>query len=139
MNKNQIPSELWESQRTQWANEEFAIQSIPQKMFSAVWSIESEVNNGGFAQYFPNSSSETAAFVAEALDTIGAPKASNICRRAIAAAFPRGLPGDSETISTMATEFPEEVLETLESLDQGFFEYPHDLTELLFKYASQHP
>src|SRR5207244_12671714 len=36
-------------------------------------------------------------------------------------------------------DFPDEVLEKLEPLDQEFFSYPHDLTDLLFAYASEHP
>jgi len=56
---------------------------------------ESEVNNGGFSQYFLNSSGETAGFVVEALETIGAPNTADICRRAIAIAFPDELPSDS--------------------------------------------
>jgi hypothetical protein len=60
------------------------------KVFSSIWAVESEVNNGGFSQYFLNSSSETAGFVVEALETIDAPRTADICRRAIAAAFPDG-------------------------------------------------
>jgi hypothetical protein len=52
----------------------FAQQSLPQKVFSAIWEVESEVNNGGFAQYFSNDSAESASFVVEALEKIGAPK-----------------------------------------------------------------
>jgi hypothetical protein len=36
-------------------------------------------------------------------------------------------------------DFPDEVLEKLEPLDQEFFSYPHDLTGLLFAYVSEHP
>lgn len=38
-----------------------------------------------------------------------------------------------------ASEFPDEVVEKLEALDQEFFSYPHDLTDLLIAYVSQHP
>jgi hypothetical protein len=33
----------------------------------------------------------------------------------------------------------DDVLEKLEPLDQEFFSYPHNLTELLFAYVSEHP
>ena len=82
MTKNEILIGLSESERTKVGKEDFALQSLPQKVFSTVWAVESEVNNGGFSQYFLNSSAETAPFVAEALDTIGAPKIAQICRRA---------------------------------------------------------
>jgi len=79
MTKNQILIHLSESENTKFGKEEFARQSFPQKVFSAIWAVESEVNNGGFSQYFVNSSKETAAFVVEALRTIGAPDTAAIC------------------------------------------------------------
>jgi hypothetical protein len=139
MTKNGILISLSESPKTKFGKEDFASQSIPQKVFSAIWAVESEVNNGGFSQYFLNSSSETAAFVEEALDTIGAPKTADICRRAIACAFPDGLPATKEGISSAAADFSDGVLEELEPLDQEFFAYPHDLTGLLFAYVSKYP
>jgi hypothetical protein len=88
MNKNGILISLSESEKTSFGKKDFALQSRPQKVFSAIWALESEVNNGGFSQYFLNDSRESASFIVEALETIGAPKTADICRRAIAAAFP---------------------------------------------------
>ena len=137
--KNHILIGLSESDKTQFGKEDFAHQSTPQKVFSSIWAVESEVNNGGFSQYFLNSSCETASFVSEALETIGAPKTANICRRAIAAAFPSGLPEDPDYISSAAADFSDEIMDALEPLDNEFFEYPHNLTDLLFAYVSKHP
>jgi hypothetical protein len=139
MNKNEILIRLSESENTKFGKEEFENQSLPQRVFSSVWAVESEVNNGGFSQYFLNPSAGTAAFVAEALDAIGAPRTAEICRRAVASAFPDGLPPTVDAISSIAANFPEETLEKLEALDTEFFGYPHDLTELLFAYVSVHP
>jgi hypothetical protein len=139
MNKNEILIALSESDKTKFGKEEFCIQSVPQKVFSSIWALESEVNNGGFAQYFLNLSSETAGFVAEALETIGASSTSEICRQAIAAAFPDGLPLDIETISSEASNFSSETAEKLDALDNEFFQYPNDLTHLLFTYVAKHP
>jgi hypothetical protein len=139
MDKNHILINLCESDKTKCWKEDFSIQSIPQKVFSAIWAVEAEVNNGGFSQYFVNSSCETASFVVEALNTIGAPKTANICKRAIASAFPAGLPPTPEDISSSAANFSDEILEKLETLDGEFFAYPHNLTDLLFAYVSKHP
>jgi len=139
MNKNGILISLAESDKTSFGKEDFARQSTPQKVFSAIWAVESEVNNGGFSQYFFNDSRESALFVVEALETIGAPKTAAICRRAIAAAFPSGLPQESQAIRSAAADFSDEILQSLEPLDQEFFSYPHSLTDLLFAYVSQHP
>ena len=70
--KNHILILLSSSEQTSFDKEDFASQSLPQKVFSAIWEVESEVNNGGFAQYFLNSSAESASFVVEALETVGA-------------------------------------------------------------------
>jgi hypothetical protein len=119
--------------------EGFAQQSLPQKVFSAIWEVESEVNNGGFSQYFSNDSAESASFVVQALESIGAPRTANICNRAIVAAFPAGLPTTVEAIRSVVNDFSEEILAELEPLDQEFFSYPHNLTDLLFTYVSAHP
>jgi len=139
MNKNGILISLAESDKTSLGKEDFARQSAPQKVFSAIWAVESEVNNGGFSQYFFNDSRESAPFVVEALETVGAPKTAVICKCAIAAAFPSGLPQESQAIRSAAADFSDEILESLEPLDQEFFAYPHNLTDLLFAYVSQHP
>jgi Domain of unknown function (DUF4375) len=137
--KNHILIGLSESPQTKFGKEDFASQSVPQKVFSALWEVESEVNNSGFSQYFLNRSAESAHFVVDALKVIGAPKTADICRRAIGAAFPDGLPESMEAIRSAAADFSDEVLEKLEPLDQEFFSYPHNLTDLLFAYVSQHP
>lgn len=139
MDKNQALILLSASDRTAFGKQEFAEQSIPQKVFSAIWAVESEVNNGGFSQYFQNASSETASFVAEALNLIEAPKTAEICRRAIMVAFPEGLPSSPEAVSAAAANFAPEVEDALSNLDQEFFAYPHNLTELLYAYVSEHP
>ena len=139
VNKNRILIDLSESKQTGFGKEEFAGQSRPQKVFSAIWAVESEVNNGGFTQYFLNSSAESVSFVVDALETIGAPETASICRRAIATAFPTGLPTTVEAVRSIAAEFSDEILEKLEPLDQEVFGYPNELTDLLFAYVSQHP
>src|SRR5215469_17315710 len=115
--KNHILISLFESDKTQFGKQDFAQQSTSQKVFSSIWAVESEVNNGGFSQYFLNDSCETAPFVADALDTIGAPRTADICRRAIATAFPMGLPTNRDVIAAAASEFSDEVIENLATLD----------------------
>ena len=139
MNKNEILISLSESESSRFGKEEFARQSFPQKVFSAIWAVESEVNNGGFSQYFSNDSAESISFVVQALETIGAPETANICNRALLAAFPRGLPISIETLHSTASDFSEKVLAELEPLDHEFSGYPHNLTELLFAYVAAHP
>jgi hypothetical protein len=139
VDKNCILIELSESEMADFGKKPFATQSLPQKVFSALWAVESEVNNGGFSQYFLNDSCETAPFVVEALDIIGALQTADICRRAIACAFPAGLPSTPDAIAAAASDFSEESMEELNALDDEFMSYPHNLTDLLFAYVSKHP
>jgi len=138
MNKNRALINLSASYRTQFGKEDFRLQSFPQKVFSAIWTAESEINNGGFAQYFRNTSAETVRFVVEAFEAIGAPRTSDICRRAISLAFPNGLPSSSDCISFITAEFTNEMLDKLDALDTEFYQYPHNLTDLLFTFVSNH-
>lgn len=78
MKKNHILITLSESDKTAFGKQDFARQSLPQKVFSAIWALESEVNDGGFSQYFLNSTGESTPFALEALRTIGAPKTAAI-------------------------------------------------------------
>jgi hypothetical protein len=112
---------------------------LPQKVFTAIWEVQGEVCNGGFSQYFINSSAESASFVVEAHLTIGARNTANVCSHAIIAAFPDGLPLAVEDIQSVAEHFPKEVLAKLDALDQEFYSYPDDMTDLLFSYVSAHP
>ena len=139
MNKNEILIMLSESGSTAFGKQDFEEQSIPQKVFSSVWALESEVNNGGFSQYFQNCSNETAGFVVEALHFIDAHQTAEICKRALSIAFPMGLPSTPEAIRTAAENFAPDVDDALHSLDQDFYVYPNDLTELLYAYVSTHP
>jgi len=137
--KNDVLIDLSESDKTDFGKKDFASQSRPQKVFSAIWALESEVNNGGFAQYFANDSGETAGFVSEALEIIGAPKTADICRRAINVAFPSGRPTTAQAISSAASGFAGDILDRLQTLDDEFYKYPHDLTALLFAFVRNHP
>lgn len=139
MDKNLVLIALSESDRTAFGKQEFAQQSVPQKVFSSIWAVESEVNNGGFSQYFQNTSCETAGFVVEALELIDAPRTAEICRRAVAAAFPGGLPSDLDAIRAASGDFSPDIEDVLSELDGEFYKYPHDLTELLFAYVASHP
>lgn len=139
LDKNQILIALSESKKTAFGRQDFVTQPLPQKVFSSLWALESEVYNGGFSQYFQNSSCETAGFIVTALETVGAPQTADICRRAIVSAFPDGLPTDPEAISAAAADFPKGIEQQLDALDQDFYIRPHDLTELLFAYVSKHP
>jgi hypothetical protein len=112
VDKDQQLIALSESERTDFGKKDFSSQSVPQKVFSAIWAVESEVMNGGFSQYFLNSSCETAGFVIEAMDQIGAERTASICRRAIETAFPEGCRPIPKRSAALLPTFPKQLNQT---------------------------
>ena len=49
-----------------------------ERVFRTVWGLKGEVDNGGFDQFYFNSSGDTAFFAPEALDAIGAKEAAKV-------------------------------------------------------------
>ena len=138
MDKNGYLIDLSESPRTDFGKRAFSEQSYPQKVFSAIWELESDVNNGGFTQYFTNCWPEpSVAFSPEALRAIGAQKCAKIVEKALAL-LPPDLPQDADDRSEFF-DSKESLVESLSALDGDFFAYPDNLTDLLFEFVSSHP
>ncbi len=62
-----------------------------ERIVFAVEALEREVNNGGYCQFFGNSSREFAPSIADALLRIGCPGTARITRKAIEAVGVSGL------------------------------------------------
>jgi hypothetical protein len=139
MDKNAFLIELSESDRTDFGRVDFKEQTEEQQVFSAIWELESQVNNGGFTQYFQSAEGHTANFAPTALRRIGAAKCADIVARAIATVSEDTLPEDQESREQLIEGLDSEASDALESLDQEFFGYPNDLTELLFEYVHSNP
>ena len=97
----------------------FAALTPAEQVAYCVDALEREVANGGFEQFFGNSSGDTAAETLAALETIGAMKAAALLREAMAC-----LPQGSQ--------------DTWHELSGRFDEYPDDLTTLMRQYVRAH-
>ena len=117
MNKNKYLIDLSASPKTDFGRVEFEKQTSSQKVFSAIWALESEVNSVGFSNYLNGSDSDTAEFAPIALKEIGAFKCASIVEKALQV----GPDGD------------------LDELDGQFYAYPDNLTDLLFEFVASHP
>jgi Domain of unknown function (DUF4375) len=137
MDKNIFLIRLSESNRTDFGKVDFQEQSEAQKVFSAIWELESQVNNGGFDQYFRNSDSDIIAFAPTALKSIGAKACARIVETAIKLISP--IPSSQIERSSALDALGEKEQDKLESLDSKFLEYPDNLTELLFAHVAKHP
>ena len=116
MDKNNFLIQLSESDHTDHGRVDFSAQAQQQQVFSAIWALESQVNNGGFESFFEYEDPVLVAFAPDALQAIGAVSCADIVGRAISA-------GSGQ----------------LDNLDAEFYRYPDDLTELLYKYVSANP
>jgi Domain of unknown function (DUF4375) len=93
-----------------------------------------EVNNGGFNQFFYNSTGNETAEIIQALETIGAPKLADIVKRA-AAKFPGGRPPKDRLARGRLLQRIDPEIKVFERLDKEFFLTPDDWEGRLEKYA----
>jgi len=118
------------------ANERFSELSPSERVFILIWELETEVNNGGFNQFFFNSAGDRASATAVALRTIGAERAATIVDRANSS-FPDGPPAD-QAVRQNVLEGIDPDTELFEELDQEFLDYPEDLAALLYRFVTEH-
>ncbi len=78
--------------------------------------LEPEVNNGGFDQFFSNSSGMVARETIQALSAIGAEKTRSLLERAIQIAYPKGYPADPTAHQNSLTE-DDEIIDKLSGID----------------------
>jgi len=106
-----------------------------QKNFYYIQELEREVNNGGFDQYFYNSSGDYAHETISALQAIGAEKAMKILQSAINE-FPDHLvPKDRTTRQEILSKMEGKAQLNWQKLDDEFYTYPDDLSELNIEYV----
>jgi hypothetical protein len=99
----------------------------------AIEALEREVNNGGYGQFFANSSNEFAATVVAALQRIGCPSTASITQRALTA-LPKGNPLTPESLSaTMEQDDPSRD-KRLEECDQAYLDAREDIATALLRY-----
>jgi hypothetical protein len=111
--------------------------SPAEQVFRAVWDLEADVNNGGFDQYFFNGAGDTAFAVVPALESIGAERMARIAERANSV-FPGSIPPRDRTQRQLLLETrPEDKHDLLRKLDEEFYRYPDDLTELLYDHVQR--
>jgi len=99
----------------------------------AIEALEREVNNGGYGQFFVNSSNEFAATVVEALRRIGCPSTASITQRAIDA-LPTGIPLTPESLTAAMEKDDPSRDKRLEECDQAYLDAREDIATALLQY-----
>ncbi len=111
--------------------------SETERVVLAVEALEREVNNGGYEQFFTNSSHEFTSFIVRALGLIGCPKVAAITADAIAAlALPQ--PFDAATVERVASALPDEDRAKLGACDSRYYDNDEDIAQRLFDYMERH-
>ena len=66
------------TQNRYWDLDSFAIMSPPEKALIGTWELMNEVYNGGFMQYFHNSSRDRVVPMVDVLRSFGAAQAADV-------------------------------------------------------------
>lgn len=98
--------------------------------------LEQEVNNGGFSQYFYNSCGAFANELVDAFIAIGAHKTAAICKKALSA-FKGAVPTNRTERQALLARMHSDKL--WEKCDDAFYEYEDDLEALNRTYILAHP
>ncbi len=93
-------------------------------MFSAIYALESQVNSGGFSSFLEYEQPALVTFTPVALKMVGANSCADIVDRAIALASTNDL---------------DQIDDQLGELDSEFYDYPDDLTDLVYRYVLANP
>ena len=106
----------------------------PERVIYIVTTLDGEVHNGGFDQYFWNSSGDQANELVDAFIEIGAPQTAAICEKALSV-FGGHVPEDrderNEVLDALDGDLVDEILS---ECDDAFYDYEEDLTELCYAY-----
>ena len=119
-----------------WGNEPDK-STEPQKNFYFNQELEREINNGGFKQYFNNSSGDYAHETILSLKLIGANKTADILQNAIDQFPNQTVPRDREERQGILVIIQEKANKIWDELDQKFFAYADDLNSLNIEYVRQ--
>ena len=99
-----------------------------------VYTLECEVNNGGFAQYFFNSSGNLGNELCAAFEKIGATKNAEICAKATAV-FGDNYPTDrSKRQDIMMADENVHFGDIWSECDNEFFGYPEDTSDMMYNF-----
>ena len=108
--------------------------SPEERVILAIEELEREVNNGGYHQFFLDSSREFAGEIEAALTRIGCPKHADIARRAVAAL---GLEGTKspDDVEAAVVAGGDPLFDVLDALDKEYFSCKEPIADRLFAFV----
>jgi Domain of unknown function (DUF4375) len=133
-NNSIIKLDNYISEKCEWGHS-LAELSPPEKTFYLNQALEREVNNGGFWQYFRNSSGNLAHETVQSLNDINAFKTSKILASAIEYFPDKKVPVDRDLRNTVIDDIEADAKEQWNKFDQQFFKYEDNLHELNIEFV----
>ena len=109
----------------------------PQKNFFYNQNLEREINNGGFNQFYFNSTGDFAHETIKSLKSIGAIKTAEIVEKANDQFPDKKVPKDRTTRQGIIAQIEDKANVIWEELDQKFFAYEDDLNSLNMDYIKK--
>lgn len=130
----------FEFERARELEDEQGFASLPvrDRVLIAIWCLESEVNNGGFDQFYFNSAGDYAHVVPEMLKAIEAHRMAAIVERANAQFGEGGPPLDRDERQDALEQLTKAGV-SFEQFDKEFWAYPDDVAGLLENYLRVQP
>ena len=120
--------------KTQYGDD-MSVLSEAERIFYITQTLEMEVNNGGFSQFFYNYSGDFSNELVSAFTAIGANATAAICQKAVAA-FGCDIPVDRDAREKMLDELENEEIDAiLEECDDAFYDYEDNLNELNYNFV----
>ncbi|MBV1776670.1 DMP19 family protein [Burkholderiaceae bacterium DAT-1] len=127
-------NEAFENACSRFTGENFSTLSESDQILIAIWGLEADVNNGGFDQYYFNSSGNQAWFAPAALKKIGAHKMASIVDHANAIFDEAHPPVCREVRQAMLRRITNANEDAWDLLTRKFQAYPDDIATLLTKH-----
>lgn len=106
-----------------------------ERIFYITQILEQEINNGGFSQFFYNSSGDYSNEIVDAVTKIGAYKTAEICKKALAV-FNGKVPTDREERQNLLESLTCE--DIFDKCDNAFYDYEDDLEALNYAYIMKY-
>jgi hypothetical protein len=112
--------------------------NLAEQVLLGTWELANEVYNGGFMQYFHNSSRRNARPMLGILRSIDAPRVAAILESAIALVGPGTRWGDEPNYFIAIKSMPKDVEKRLRELERQLYDELDDLHLKVFRFLSKH-
>lgn len=115
-------------------NEDLNLLTDTGKIFVYIDTLEREVNNGGFHQFFFNNSGQYSYEALDAYQRIKAFKTADIISKAISLFPLTTIPKDTELRRQIIDTVDNSIVDEWDKLDQEFYKYEDNISKLLIDF-----